>query len=39
MAIEAAKNHKHVIVEKPMDVTMEKTDQLIEVFKEENATL
>jgi len=39
MAVEAAKNLKHAIVEKPMDVTLEKADRMIEAFKEKDVRL
>ena len=39
LGILAAKKGKHVIVEKPIDTTLEKTDELIHVCREANVTL
>lgn len=39
MAIKAARAGKHVIVEKPMDITIEKAQQMIDVCREHNVKL
>jgi UDP-N-acetyl-2-amino-2-deoxyglucuronate dehydrogenase len=39
LGIDAAKAGKHVVVEKPIDITIEKTNQLIEACKEANVSL
>ncbi|MEH7235727.1 Gfo/Idh/MocA family protein [Bacillus sp. JJ1562] len=39
LGIAAAKAGKHVIVEKPIDITIERTNQLIEACKQANVTL
>ena len=39
IALAAARAHKHVIVEKPLEVTVEKIDRIIETCKENGVTL
>ncbi len=39
MAIEAAKAGKHIIIEKPIDIKLEKVDQLLQICKESTVKL
>jgi len=39
ITIDAAKNKKHVIVEKPMDISLEKADEMINACKNNNVKL
>jgi predicted dehydrogenase len=39
MAIKAAKAQKHVLCEKPIAISLDEADQMIQTFKAENATL
>ena len=39
MAVEAAKAGKHIIIEKPVDIKLEKVDHLLEVCKEKDVKL